>query len=131
MTVTSKAVSRWVNGYVRAWQQREAKAAASLFAEDAVYSSHPFRPVQKGRSAVLEYTIGAFDLDEVYEVRFGKPVVEGTRAAVEYWGIMKEDGKDVTIAGSVMLRLRRAASATNFETTGYFKRGRFQFRMSC
>ncbi len=56
-----------------------------MFAEDAVYRSHPFRPEVKGRGGVLEYTVGAFDLDEVYEVRFGKPVVERVRAAVEYW----------------------------------------------
>ncbi len=106
--VTGKlAAGRWVSKYTLAWQKRDAKAAASLFTEDALYRSHPFRPAVNGRGRVLEYTLGAFDLDEVYEVRFGRPVVEGVRVAVEYWGVMREDGKDVTIAGCVMLRFAR------------------------
>ena len=80
------AVSRWITGYARAWKRRDARAAASLFAENTVYTSHPFRQAQKGRGAVFEYTVGAFDLDEVYKVRFGRPIVKGARAAVEYWG---------------------------------------------
>ncbi len=99
MVSTRVAVSKWISRYDHAWRNKDPKAAASLFTEDVAYHSHPFRPALTGRDKVLEYTAGAFDLDEVYEVRFGKPVLEGSRAAVEYWGVMKEDGKDVTIAG--------------------------------
>ncbi len=107
MVSTRVAVSKWVSRYSRAWRSKDAREAASLFAEDAEYYSHPFRPAEVGRDKVRQYTIGAFDIDEVYNVRFGKPIVEGSRAAVEYWGSMKENGKDVTIAGCVMLRFAR------------------------
>ncbi len=85
MVTGRTAVSRWIGKYSESWLKRDAETVGSLFAEDAVYRSHPFRPEVKGRGGVLEYTVGAFDLDEVYEVRFGKPVVERVRAAVEYW----------------------------------------------
>lgn len=104
MVSTRASVSKWVSRYSQAWRNKDAKAAASLFTEQVEYHSQPFRPAVIGRDKVKEYTMGAFDLDTVYEVSFGKPVIEGSRAAVEYWGAMKESGKDVTIAGCVMLR---------------------------
>ena len=107
MVPTRMAVSKWVSKYSHAWRSKDAKAAASLFAQNVEYHPHPFRPAQLGLDKVREYTVGAFDIDEVYDVRFGKPIVEGSRAAVEYWGSMKENGKDVTIAGSVMLRFAK------------------------
>ena len=47
-------------------------------------------------------------MGEVYEVRFGKPIVEGSRAAVEYWATMKEKVEDVTLAGCVLLRFSKS-----------------------
>jgi hypothetical protein len=38
------------------------------------------------------------------ELRFGTRVVEGNRVAVEWWAIVKEDGKDMTYPGILMLR---------------------------
>ena len=124
MVTGRTAASRWISKYTEAWLKRDAKTVASLFAENAVYRSHPFRPEVKGRGEVLEYTVGAFDLDEVYEVRFGRPVVEGMRAAVEYWGVMKEDGKDVTIAGCVMLRFGKSGLCEELRDYWILKEGR-------
>lgn len=103
MTSTRPVVNRWIRNYAKAWLKKDAKAIASLFTEDATYHSHPFRPVNQGRKSILDYTLGALDVGEVYQVLFGKPVVEGSRAAVEYWTTMKEKLEDVTLAGCVML----------------------------
>ncbi len=124
MVAGKTAVSRWISKYTEAWLKRDAKLVASLFAENAVYQSHPFRPEAEGRGGVLEYTVGAFDLDEVYEVRFGRPVVEGGRAGVEYWGVMREDGKDVTIAGCVMLRFGKKGLCEELRDYWVLKEGR-------
>ncbi len=43
MPSTKPAANRWVRNYARAWGEKDAKAIASLFAEDAAYHSHPFR----------------------------------------------------------------------------------------
>lgn len=100
-------VNRWIRNYAKAWLKKDAKAIASLFAEDATYYSHPFRLVHQGRKSVLDYTLGALDVGQVYEVRFGKPIVEGSRVAVEYWTTMKEKLNDVTLAGCIMLRFAK------------------------
>jgi len=107
MTSTRLLVNRWIRNYTKAWLKKDAKVIASLFAEDAAYHSHPFRPVGQGRKSILDYTLGALDVGEVYEVHFGKPVVEGSRAAVEYWTTMKEKLNDVTLAGCIMLRFAK------------------------
>ena len=100
-------VNRWIRNYAKAWLKKDAKVIASLFAEDATYHSHPFRPLNQGRKSLLDYSLGALDVGHVYEVRFGKPVVEGSRAGVEYWTTMKEKVEDVTLAGCVMLHFAK------------------------
>ncbi|TMI33781.1 nuclear transport factor 2 family protein [Candidatus Bathyarchaeota archaeon] len=107
MASTRLLVNRWIRSYTKAWLKKDAKAIASLFTEDATYHSHPFRPVTHGKKSILDYTLGALDVGQVYEVRFGKPVVEGSRAAVEYWTTMKEKVEDVTLAGCVMLHFAK------------------------
>ncbi len=100
-------VNRWIRNYAKAWLKKDAKVIASLFAEDATYHSHPFRPLNQGRKSILDYSLGALDVGQVYEVRFGKPVVEGSRAAVEYWTTMREKVEDVTLAGCIMLHFAK------------------------
>jgi hypothetical protein len=53
---------------------------------------------------VREYTRRCFEEEEEVEPRFGEPVVEGQRAAVEYWTAMREDGLDLTLAGCIVMR---------------------------
>ena len=107
MASSKLVVNRWIRNYTKAWLKKDAKVVASLFTEDAIYHSHPFRPVNQGRKSILDYTVGALDVGQVYEVRFGKPVVEGPRAVVEYWTTMKEKLEDVTLAGCIMLRFAK------------------------
>jgi len=107
MASTRLLVNRWIRNYSKAWLKKDAKAITSLFTEDAAYHSHPFRPMNQGRKSILDYTLGALDVGQVYEVRFGKPVVEGSRAAVEYWTTMKEKLNDVTLAGCIMLHFAK------------------------
>ena len=104
---TRLVVNKWIRNYSKAWLKKDAKTIASLFSEDASYHSHPFRPGIQGKKGVLDYTFGALDVGEVYEVRFGKPIVEGSRAAVQYWATMKEKVEDCTLAGCVILRFSK------------------------
>lgn len=107
MAAGKQAVTKWIRTYFKAWLKKDAMGIASLFTEDAVYRSHPFRQANQGRKSILDYTLGALDVGEVYEVRFGKPTVEGSKAAVEYWTTMKEKENDVTLAGCAMLRFAK------------------------
>jgi hypothetical protein len=47
----------------------------------------------------------AFAEQEAAECRFGAPIVEGVRAAVDWWGVVTStDGSIETLAGTSLLR---------------------------
>jgi ketosteroid isomerase-like protein len=99
--VSREEVERWVARYEDAWRSGDAESAAALFTEDCVLRSHPFREPEDAR----EYTLRVFADEEEVEPHFGEPVVEGDRAAVEYWAAMKEDALDLTLAGCLVFKL--------------------------
>src|SRR5438034_8883125 len=85
--VSREDVEHWIARYLEAWRSGDGAAAAALFTEDCAFRSHPFRePEDAG-----EYTRREFADEEYVEPHFGEPVVEGDRAAVEYWAAMNED----------------------------------------
>lgn len=92
----------WVEGYTEGWRTFDAERIAALYAEDAVYRSHPFREPED----VLEYTRRNFEAESELEFAFGEPVAAGDRAAVEYWAALSEDGEELTLAGVTLLRFR-------------------------
>src|SRR5205085_4871083 len=99
----------WAAGWERAWRERDADAVAALYADDAVFRSHPFRAPHLGRAGAREYATWAFaEEDAVDDVRFGEPIARGDRAAVEYWAVVVENGERVTIAGIAVLRFDEA-----------------------
>jgi hypothetical protein len=60
-----------------------------------------FRPPQEAR----EYVAWAFADQASAECRFGEPIVDGERAAVEWWGaITTRSGEVETIPGVSLLR---------------------------
>ena len=102
---THDAARRWVAGYGAAWKARDPDAVARLYAEDAIYRSHPFRDPLHGTGGVLEYARWAFSSEEDVDFWFGEPVADGDRASIEYWAvILQRDGAISTLAGTVILR---------------------------
>jgi hypothetical protein len=76
-------------------------ALTPLYAGDSVFYSHPFRD----REVPKEYVKWAFGEQVIAECRFGEPIVEGDRAAVDWWAaITAADGSVETIAGTSLLR---------------------------
>jgi SnoaL-like protein len=66
-----------------------------------MFYSHPFRQ----RQAPREYVTWAFEDQAEADCRFGAPVVEGERAAVDWWAVMtSKDGTVESIAGTSLLR---------------------------
>ncbi len=55
MGVTREAFAAWLEKYGRAWEARDAKAAARLYAEDGTYQVTPFVEPMRGRAGILEY----------------------------------------------------------------------------
>lgn len=87
--MTSRSVQKWLDSYGEAWRSRDADAAAALFTEDSIYRSHPFRTAHRGKDGVRAYWTKATEDQRGLDLRFGTPVVEGNRVAVEWWAVMR------------------------------------------
>jgi SnoaL-like domain len=94
----------WLDSYARAWEERDPEAAARLFSEDAVYRSHRFGGPSLGQAGVEAYWRTATEPQENVQVRFGKPLAEGERAAVEWWTTLGTGDEERTVAGCLFLR---------------------------
>ena len=99
---TGAAARRWVEGWSRAWPAADADAVAALYADDARFRSEPFRELQSPRA----YAEWAFSEQDEAECWFGAPIVDGDRAVVEYWAVVRFQGRDETIAGIAVIRFR-------------------------
>jgi hypothetical protein len=94
------AARRWVEVWERSWPAADADAIAGLYAADAHFHSHPFREHQ----GPGEYAAWAFADQASAECRFGEPVVDGDRAAVDWWAVVTTtDGAVETLAGCSLL----------------------------
>ena len=98
---TRAVVEAWIDGWTRGWHEADVETIAVLYAEDAVFRSHPFRDPE---SSARDYVVRAFADEELVECRFGEPVVDGERSAVEYWAILSTSRGEETLAGFVLLR---------------------------
>ena len=98
---TAAAARAWVQGWTAGWENADAERIGSLYAEDAVFRSHPFREPER---SARDYALRAFADEELVECRFGEPIVDGDRAAVEYWAVLSADGDEETLAGIAVLR---------------------------
>jgi hypothetical protein len=99
---TEAAARRWAREWAAAWVAADADRVEALYVPGAPFRSHPFRDVQTAGA----YARWSFGEQESAECWFGEPLVDGDRAAVEYWGVVRGAGGDETIAGVSLLRFR-------------------------
>ena len=97
-------VGEWIESYGRAWRERDADAVVAIFTEDAVYRSSPFRESHVGSAGIRAYWEHVTSTQTGLDLRFGAPVVEGDRAAVEWWAIVEDEGGETTFPGILVLR---------------------------
>jgi len=100
------SLQTWVDGYGRAWEEKDVDGVAALFTEDCVYRDQPFGEAHHGRDGVREYWAGVTSTQENARARFGTPVAGDDRrhAAVEFWVTMRNFGSEVTLTGILFLR---------------------------
>ena len=96
-------VQGWLDGYKAAWEGRDADAAAALFTEDAPYREEPYKDAYPGAAGVREYWAGVTETQSDISLRWGTPITEGDRTAVEWWVTLTNGGTPVTLAGSMVL----------------------------
>jgi len=125
MVVSSKVID-WLEGYKAAWEQRDPEAAAALFTENAQYREMPYNEPFPGRAGVRDYWARVTATQSDVSFRYGTPVVEGNRAAVEWWVNMKNGGVDVTLAGEFMLTFDDAWLCSELREYWHFSEGQLQ-----
>jgi hypothetical protein len=76
----------------------------SLYHPDTLFSTQPFRVAYLRHAGVREYVSQAFGEEEDVRVWVGASVVEGGRAAIEWWAALVENGVETTLAGTSVLR---------------------------
>jgi SnoaL-like protein len=96
------AARRWVDAWSGGWNALDAEMILAVYADDCFYVSAPFREPTTPR-AYVEWALAE---EESAETWFGEPVVDGDRTAVEWRAYVRENGSDVTIAGTSLLRFR-------------------------
>jgi hypothetical protein len=95
------AAAAWVEAWLEGWKVHDVETVSRRYAPGCAFFSHPFRAAEEPG----DYVKRAFDdEDELIEAHFGEPVVDGDRAAVEYWALLRGDGSDWTLAGTTQLR---------------------------
>jgi SnoaL-like domain len=116
-------VAGWAEAYRRAWEERDAAAAAALFAESSEYRTHPFLEPHSGLDGVSSYWAEVTAAQADVTVRMGKPFVDGDRAAVEFWTTMVNAGVEVTLAGCLLLRFDPDGLCSALREYWFFEEG--------
>jgi ketosteroid isomerase-like protein len=103
-TPAPRPAERWAEVWQRAWEARDTDAIVALYHPDCVFSTQPFRVPYIGSAGVRAYVQQAFDEERGPRVWVGEPVMDGNRAAIEWWAAVEENGREVTLAGTSVLR---------------------------
>ena len=119
-------VREWVEGYFRAWDEKDADAAADLFTEQALYRADPYSEPHRGREGVRAYWSGVTATQEDVQTRFGTIVAapDNHYAAVEFWVTMRNGGVEVTLAGILFLRFDSSGRCEELREAWHFTEGR-------
>jgi len=98
---TREAAKQWAQTWERGWREHESAEILALYGPGASLQSHPFRDVV----APADYIVPTLAAEESAECRFGEPVVDGDRAAVEWSAETRlKDGSSERLAGLSLLR---------------------------
>jgi hypothetical protein len=96
-------MNSWVEELRLAWEQADPARAAALFTIDARYHSNPFHPPLIGRTAIEAYWSKATSTQSDVRVRMGRPLLDGDRAVVEWWTVMRNGEAETTDTGALVL----------------------------
>lgn len=118
-------LNEWVEGYRRAWVERDADAVAALFTEDGTYRANIFEEPFRGRSGVAEYWSSVTAVQSDVRVRMGRPYADGDRVAFEFWTNMKVNGDEVTLPGCLLLDMTADGLCRRLREYWHYQPGSF------
>ena len=67
----------WLEAYGRAWRNRDAQAAADLYADDGTYQVTPFVEAMRGRRAIFNYWSNVAQTQR--DIEFGYEILAVTK----------------------------------------------------
>ncbi len=76
---------------------------AALYAPGARYATAPFRTSLIGQQGARDYLEAVLAEENDVRAWFGEPIVDGDRAAVQWWASFEENGVEATYAGTSIL----------------------------
>ncbi|MBA3430671.1 MAG: nuclear transport factor 2 family protein [Actinobacteria bacterium] len=97
-----RSLRRWADAYAKAWEQGDADAVVELFTPDASYRSLIFDDPHSGADGIRAYWERATATQSSVRVWMGDPLVDGDRAALEWWAVMVDDSV-ITLPGCLLL----------------------------
>jgi len=116
-------LAEWVERYGHAWETADEELVLSLFTESAHYRSSPFREPCVGHDGIRAYWRRGAGGQANTRVRMGRPFVDGSRVAVEWWTTMSDDGEDVTLPGCLLLRFEADGRCSDLREYWNLERG--------
>jgi hypothetical protein len=116
----------WLARYRRAWIERDADAAGLLFTEDGIYREKPFDAAYVGRAAIRDYWANVTASQTAVELRYGQPVVDGRRVAIEWWANLETTGGALTLAGEFMLLFAESGECRELREYWLLTQGRVE-----
>jgi hypothetical protein len=114
----------WLDGYRRAWEERDPDAAAALFTDDAIYREQPYEAPLRGAAGVRDYWTHVTATQDEVKLVYGTPISSGATTAVEWWVRMTNGGEPVTLAGSFMLHFAEDGRCRELREYWHFGPGR-------
>ena len=85
MPMTRGSFSAWLEKYGRAWETRDGKAAAELYAEDGTYQVTPFVEPMRGRAAILDYWTHVAQTEEQVQFSYEILAVTSEQGIARWW----------------------------------------------
>jgi hypothetical protein len=112
--MTEARARAWLDAYRTAWITRNPDLIVSLFAETGIYRESPYdsAPLQ-GHAEIREYWTRVTRFQDDVSLRFGRPVVVGSRIAVEWWVTHRRKGIPSTTSGGFFLQFDESGLCTD------------------
>ena len=98
----------WVAAWKEGWARHDPDVIAARYAPDCRFRSEPFRALEHGRAAPLEYATRSFAEESRATFTFGEPIISAdSRVAVEYRAVIwpSEGGEPTTFHGVSLLKV--------------------------
>lgn len=101
----ASVLEHFLDGYRIAWEERDSDALVKLFTTDAEYRDDPYQRGHQGSDGIREYWTTTTSTQADISVRWGNvTITAGNLATLEWWANLTNEGKPVTLAGSMFLR---------------------------